>query len=280
MVRSGRESESHGIVRQALLDVRKRPDHRSEMTSQLLMGEVVRRLARDRSGGWWRVENHADGYRGWVRAWGLRPATRAEAGRWERHARGAIRKVFVAVRTQPGRGPVIARLWWNSRVVSGTRTGNAVPVLLPDGAAGWVGHDEVASGPRAVPSIRDRVLDLLGSPYLWGGRSPAGLDCSGFVQLLHAERGRALPRDAGDQHRACRRIPKLGRARIGDLLFFEARPGVVAHVGVWVGGGLFAHARGTVILSSLDPKSSLYDMDLAGQFRGVGRPGPAPRRRP
>jgi len=270
--RPKRAPDSHGIVCQSLLDVRVRPDHRSEMSSQLLLGEVVRRLGRDRSGGWWRVENRADGYRGWVRAWGLRVADADEADRWERHAKARIRRVFVAVRTRPRGGELLARLWWNSRVVAGPKSAGAVPLMLPDGVAGWVRADEVGVGMRDVPSITDRVLDLLGTPYLWGGRSPAGFDCSGFVQMLHAERGRSLPRDASDQHRTTSPVYGLKRARIGDLVFFKGSPRSVSHVGVWVGGGLFAHARGTVALSSLDPRSSLYDKDLAAQFSGVGRP--------
>jgi len=219
-----------------------------------------------------RVENRADGYRGWVRAWGLRVADADEADRWDRHAKARIRRVFVAVRTLPRGGRLLARLWWNSRVVAGPKSAGAAPVMLPDGVAGWVRADEVGVGVRDVPTIPDRVLDLLGTPYLWGGRSPAGFDCSGFVQMLLAERGRSLPRDASDQHRACSRVSGPRSARIGDLLFFESRPRSVSHVGVWVGDGLFVHARGTVALSSLDPKSSLYDKDLGAQFSGFGRP--------
>lgn len=112
----------------------------------------------------------------------------------------------------------------------------------------------------------------MGAPYLWGGRSPAGMDCSGFVQQVMAERGMALPRDAEDQIRVSRPIRPSESARLGDLVCFGAPGRRGAHIGIYLGGGYFAHARGRVALGSLDPDNQLCDNELTDQYRGICRP--------
>jgi cell wall-associated NlpC family hydrolase len=124
-----------------------------------------------------------------------------------------------------------------------------------------------------------RVRDLLGVPYLWGGRTPAGMDCSGFVQLLLEEQGCRLPRDAADQERSSRRLGLRDRLRAGDLVFFGPARAPAAHVGVLLGGGYYAHARGMVRINSLKPDNPLYDNVLSNQFRGLRRPRTGARKR-
>jgi cell wall-associated NlpC family hydrolase len=269
----------HGVVALSALDVRRRPDHRSELLSQFLLGETVRVLAGGPDEPWWRVRSQFDDYEGWVRRWGIVPAAAARVRRWSRLARARVVALFAEVRTAPGAGGLVAPLFWQSRVIAGRVRAGHRPVELPDGRRGWVVGAALAPEGR-VPRLADRLLDLLGIPYLWGGRTPAGLDCSGFVQLLLAEQGMLLPRDAADQHRACRRLAARDVAEPGDLVFFAPRGGRVAHVGLWLGDGAFVHSRGTVRIGSLDPRSPFYENELAAQLRGFGRPvgAPGPRR--
>ena len=81
---------THAVVAHPSLDLRPRPDHRAELGSQLLMGEVVRVLAAAGAGAWLRVRNQADGYEGWVRAWGLVPCGAARARRWQASAQWLV----------------------------------------------------------------------------------------------------------------------------------------------------------------------------------------------
>jgi len=100
-------------------------------------------------------------------------------------------------------------------------------------------------GERAVALARAE----LGVPYVWGGESPSGFDCSGLVQYVYARLGVALPRVAADQYTAGRHIPR-SELRAGDLVFFDH----LGHVGIYMGGGRFIHAphTGTVVqISSL-----------------------------
>jgi len=260
------------VVRLSSLDVRLRPDHASEMGSQLLMGEVVRVLRRGPGDRWNQVQNLSDGYRGWVRTWGLEPVTPAKRRAWERRAIGRPLRAWLEVREGPGRGALVTPLPWGARVIPGRRQGRFRRVLLPDGGQGWVVASGLGVGRREVPGLEHRLADLMGVPYLWGGRTPAGLDCSGLVQLVLAEQGIRLPRDAADQERRTRRLAPGERARVGDLAFFGTPRGPASHVGVLIGGGRYAHARGRVTVNHLLPGNLLYDKALGAQFRGVRRP--------
>jgi len=261
-----------GIVTIAALDLRAAPDHKSELASQLLLGETVRCLRARRTGDWWEVESRIDGDRGWLRTWGIRPVGEPEVRAWERTAAGRIRALAVEGRQSPARGRLVTPLYWMSRVVPGEQKGTWRRIVLPDGRRVWVPARAVATaaGMRR-PRLTDRIDSLAGAPYLWGGRTPSGIDCSGFTQLALAEQGWLLPRDAEEQWRSSLRIASRDQVRAGDLLFFARRGEEVSHVGIWLGSGRYAHARGVIRIANLDPGKPLYDKALHAQFRGFGR---------
>ena len=263
---------SCGVVVLAALDVRPRPEHRAELVSQLLLGETVRVLASPRGGEWLRVRNDADGYAGWVRSWGLRRASPARIRRWRGLAGGRVVVSFGEVRADPRGGHLLTPVFWNARLIAGRRRGSVRRVELPDGRRGWIHARAVASRSRPTPLI-GRIRSLLGTPYLWGGRTPHGFDCSGFVQQLVWEQGLALPRDAHDQFRLTRRGLEPGDLKPGDLVFF-GRPGArIGHVGMALGGGYYVHCRGWVRVNSLERGNRFCDNELIDQIRGFGRPG-------
>jgi hypothetical protein len=260
-----------GVVSIAALDLRRLPDHRSEMRSQLLLGERVRILTRTPHGRWARVENASDRYRGWVRTWGLLEMPEDQAQDWERRAQGRVAVPMAEVRAHPGAGAMLTPVFWNSRVAVTERSGAHRQIELPDGRRGWVGAGALRSARRPAGTLVSLLSRFEGVPYLWGGRTPLAFDCSGFVQQVLCARNVPLPRDADEQFRFCEPVTAR-RARPGDLVFF-GRPGTrVGHVGILRGGGLFVHARGTVHIGSLDPHQTLYDQELAATVRGFGRP--------
>jgi cell wall-associated NlpC family hydrolase len=266
---------THGVVCLAALDVRRRPGHTSEMRTQLLLGEVVRIVRRAVGGTWCLVRNEADGYRGWVRAWGLVEVSARRAAAWHRRATARVTRTWAEARIDRGHGALVSPLVWGGRLIPGRARGRFRPVELPDGRRGWVDSSALAIGRSRPPDMISRARDLLGIPYLWGGRTPSGMDCSGLSQLLLGEQGVRIPRDAAQQERAARR---LGRdlPRVGDLAFFGRPRGPAAHVAVLLGGGYYIHSRGRVRINSLDPSNPLYDSALMGQFRGLRRPVSGP----
>lgn len=258
------------VVSLPALDLRTEPRHGAEMGSQLLMGETVRVLRTAAGTGWARVRNDADGYTGWVREWGLVRASATRVARWRRMARGRLALPMALARAEAGRGPAVSPLFLGGCFIVGRARGGHAPVELPDGRRGWV--EATALAGRARPRVEDRVLSLLGVPYLWGGRTPAGYDCSAFVQQVLLEQGLSLPRDAKDQIRACDPVAVTHPERPGDLVFFARPSEKASHVGVALGGGYYAHARGRVAIASMDPDNPLCDKDLLPQFLGWFRP--------
>jgi cell wall-associated NlpC family hydrolase len=122
--------------------------------------------------------------------------------------------------------------------------GRWMQVILPDRRTAWIQRSDVNPGPK--PLTIEQSIDLakrfLGLPYLWGGRSSYGYDCSGFTQMLLRSRGINMPRDA-DLQAAWEGAEVVGREdlRAGDLLFFGASPDKVTHTGMYIGGGEFIH---------------------------------------
>jgi gamma-D-glutamyl-L-lysine dipeptidyl-peptidase len=261
-----------GVISLAALDLRRRPDHKSELTSQLLLGEVVRVLETSKDGRWWRIENQVDRYRGWIRTWGVVAATAGAARAWESEARAQVRVSHADLRSARSGGRLVSPLFWQGRLIAGPVRGGMRPAELPDGRRGWVDAAAVVIGSRARIGIADRIRELLGVPYLWGGRTPSGLDCSSFVQLVLGEQGIRLPRDADDQCSACDPLPDSKTLRAGDLVFFGVPRRSIGHVGLALGNGAYAHARGCVRINSLASGNPLFDKELFGQVRAFGRP--------
>jgi gamma-D-glutamyl-L-lysine dipeptidyl-peptidase len=268
------------VVSIAALDVRLRPAHRSELGSQLLLGEVVRVLSASRDGLWWRIENEADRYRGWVRNWGLVPATAARAARWRARATARVIRASVEATATPRGGSLVSPLFLNSRLIPGGASAGWRRLELPDGRRGWVPAASVAIGAGRRIDLVSRIRGLLGVPYFWGGRTAAGFDCSGFTQQVLAEQGIALPRDAWQQFRTSSPLRNGETLRTGDLIFFGNPGQRPSHVGIALGGGYYAHARGRVLVGSLEPRNPLCDKRLLDQLIAARRPVPGAFDRP
>lgn len=269
---------AHAVVSLAALDVRRTPSHRAELGSQLLLGEGVRIAARRDGGRWVQVEGE-DGYGGWARAWGLVEAPAARVAGWRRRATARVSAALAEVHTEPhGRGALVSPLFLNARLIAGRARSGHVPVELPDGRRGFVPAAALAAPRTPPPPLIDRVRSLLGVPYLWGGRTPAGFDCSGFTQQVLAEQGVAIPRDARHQYRSARRLGRDETPCEGDLIFFASPGEAVGHVGLGLGGLWFAHCRGRVRVNSADPANQLCDNELQPTIRGWRRPHAAPAR--
>jgi gamma-D-glutamyl-L-lysine dipeptidyl-peptidase len=264
------------VVTTAALDLRRRPSHRAELGSQLLLGELALLERRSPDGLWWRVRG-PDGYPGWARSWGLRLLDPRQAARWRRQAHAVLQVPYAVVRRGPGRGGIVTPAYLHSRLLPLEARGAWQAVELPGGERGWIERRHLRGWGPARRRLGERIGQLLGTPYLWGGRTAMALDCSGFVQMVLMDELGPLPRDAHDQWLAARRLPRGARRRAGDLVFFARPGGRVGHVGVLLDTDTYAHARGTVHLSSLDPCNKIYDKELADTVRGFGRPSRAPR---
>jgi hypothetical protein len=251
----------HGYARAGIVPVRIDASETSEMVTQLLLGETVGVL--DESERWLRVRADHDAYEGWVgrsqvaemgpaehRAWTLHPERRRSPHQTYRVGNG------LDGLTVPAGAHVV--------VTSGG-------IDLPNGS--WDAHRERFT--LTEHAILDTALNFRGTPYLWGGRTDTGIDCSGFVQLVFALHGYSLPRDAWQQRAFAEpSAADLSGSEAGDILYFSYDGIGTQHVGFHLGDGLVLHASGTVCIHNIEPARRsmsryLFNERLAGSLVAV-----------
>ena len=270
-----------GLVTVSVASARELPSHKAEMATQLLLGESAR--VWKQKGRWFQIET-ADGYRCWLEGGTFVRSGPAEVRRWNESPLLFVTALEECVREtpQPDAPPV-------TDVVLGCRLqriGDAVDwfrVALPDGRAGYLPKRAAtdlaqwqAGRQPTADNIERTAKQFLGRPYLWGGNTPRGLDCSGFTKLVFALNGIELKRNAGQQAEQGVEVPldrNLSQLRKGDLVFFGHRargnrPERITHVGIYLGDKQFIHASQRVRINSLDPASPLCD---AERLRGLLR---------
>lgn len=180
---------------------------------------------------------------------------------------GKITGNYVNVRTQGSlSGSVIARLNWNDTVTVLDKENGWYKIKLSDGREGWVFGEYLSvrsssntSRGEVDRSLVDKLIDFaksfVGTPYVYGGATPKGFDCSGFVQYVFKNYGFDLPRTANEQATVGEKVSYDSLVR-GDLVFFTTLgSSVINHVGIYIGNGEFINSssgRGKVIISPLD----------------------------
>lgn len=210
--------------------------------SQALLGHRLHVLRED---GPWLHCRSGDGYLGWIHRGYLRLLTESEARKWE-SGEGGRRYTSLGARAVADDGSPLVPLPWGSRVVGDGRGG----VRLPDGREGRVEGELVSEEERGTrfplrsEAIVRTALEWIGAPYVWGGLTMAGVDCSGLVQLVFRMHGLELPRDSDQQ---AGRGEALGADDPsvflpGDLIFFAERSARISHVAISMGGSRIVHA--------------------------------------
>jgi len=265
-----------GICHVGVAPIRKSNNSSSEQVTQILYGESFDALQTLED--WVRIRLHADCYIGWV--------SRNQVSLFSENGFAEYRslpKVYVAAKVlplfeEPRKDSVAIReTVFSSPIAVLDDQGDFVKVKLPDGLSAYVEKAGIInSSPVKNFSVRDLLAmaqTFRGTSYVWGGRSPKGFDCSGFVQTVFRSSGVELPRDADRQFVAGKSVGrKLSNLLPGDLLFFSYDGKKVSHVALYIGENKnFIHSSGFVRVNSFDPKRADFNKKLYSTFIGACR---------
>lgn len=235
-----------GICALTVIPVRGEASDKSEMVSQLLFGETWTQLAEEEK--WIRIRIDADGYEGWI----------------DRKQAHFCDKAL----------PNVQSAHTLELVQSATSKDRHVPLVLGSPLRDYDGmnfkllkerfvYNGQATDPERLPGdssmISKIAMKYLGAPYLWGGRNPFGIDCSGLSQVVFKVAGYQLPRDAWQQAAEGSVVDFAHLAKAGDLAFFDNEEGRITHVGIMLEPGKIIHASGRVRIDKLD-QQGIYDV--------------------
>ncbi|HEB62228.1 MAG TPA: hypothetical protein ENI82_03655 [Bacteroidetes bacterium] len=233
---------NYGICQLSTIALRSTAFHKSEMISQILFGETVEILVK--KGAWLKVRCTWDNYIGWIDAKQIHLISEADFDYFEENYAysfalvqpAAAEEFFLSI-TIGARLPDFDGLQFKLANTQYTFSGQAVfPV------------DIKASSELIVKLARK----YLHAPYLWGGRSPMGIDCSGLSQMIYKIAGINIPRDADQQVGVGELVDFMEESRPGDLAFFENKKGRISHVGIIISENEIIHSHGKVRIDKLD----------------------------
>ncbi|NVO19342.1 MAG: C40 family peptidase [Bacteroidetes bacterium] len=233
-----------GIICKSIVPVWSEPSWRSEMVTQLLFGESYEIM--DEKDGWLLVSGTADHYEGWING-GM--SSLIDTSYYEKMISKDAFKVdeIVAKATNLKDNTTI-------HLVKGSLLPLLNEGIVDLGSNTFQFHGSYSAFPKQpdISKLESEALSYLNAPYLWGGRSPFGIDCSGFVQMVYRNCGINLPRDARQQVELGDIISFISETVKGDLAFFENTAGTIIHVGILLGDNKIIHASGSVRIDAID----------------------------
>jgi len=237
-MKNSMKNDSFCYAYSGIVPLRKDHTDASEMVTQMLLGETAKVL--NITERWVEVTCDFDDYSGWVNKNQVRFLTQTEFEQWTNDTRrnpSAYYNFFIE-----GSGAELFVPVGASVIIEGEN------VILPDG------RYSLNTKPNQLKQrdLLDTARQFLGVPYLWGGRTDSGIDCSGFIQTVYSLHGYKLPRDSRDQaHVAKIETDNIDLANRGDIIYFNTTGEHINHVGFYIGEGLLLHASGNVKINNI-----------------------------
>lgn len=228
---------SYGFCHLSVIPVRETPSDLSQMTTQLLFGDVFEVL--DKKDNWLQIQNAHDNYVGWID---------------EKQQITLSEEEFNTHKNT---------LFTNAKSGELILNGELYPLLpaslFPSESSFEIGDFSFETSMKLLPFSENRsdeissiALSYLNAPYLWGGKTPFGIDCSGFTQSVYKIAGIKLKRDASQQATQGETLSFLSEAKVGDLVFFDNEEERITHVGILLDDNKIIHASGKVRIDTVD----------------------------
>lgn len=279
-------SKMFAVARNSVINIRSKPKHSAELGTQGLLGMSLKVL--DKKGDFYRIQT-PDNYISWVDKGGITRMNKSEFDTWN-----SSKKIIFAQNF----GYVYANESKDSKIISDITLGGLLQyvsesntfykVKYPDNRTGFIKKNEgiiydswLTNLKSNQNNIENIAKSMDGFPYLWGGTSSKGMDCSGFTKMVYLMNGFIIPRDASQQINAGKTVDidlDFKDLEKGDLLFFGKKATAekkqrVTHVGIWLGNDKmeFIHSSGNVHLSSMDHNQANFDEFNKNRYLGSKR---------
>ena len=277
---------TYAIVTNSVANIRSKPKHSGELATQAILGMALKVLKIN--GDFYLVQS-PDGYISWVDHGGVTLLTDEQFTSWNNLPKVIFTSTYGFVYQEPNNElNKVGDIVLGGQLLLLDENTDYYKVQYPDKREGYLKksesnlYDTWLKQVQASGSLLELYAkELLGVPYLWGGTSTKGMDCSGFTKTVYLMNGLVIPRDASQQIMAGKNVDadlNFSNLEKGDLMFFgkkatDSTRQRVTHVGIWLdnGQGEFIHASGRVKLGSIDPESTLYDQHNSNRYLGSRR---------
>ena len=230
-----------GISILSIVPIRSEANNRSEMTTQLIFGEHYKILESKKK--WSKIQIAHDKYVGWISNNQIHKINKDEYEKLEKEIPTLSTDILDIIEGDNHQPIVI---------------GSVLPTYKSDHALinnkMYKFNGKKTQGFSQKKHLINNALIFLNAPYLWGGRTPFGIDCSGFTQIIYRLQGIKIPRDAYQQADLGTPLNFIEESEEGDLAFFNNNEGKIVHVGLIMKNNQIIHASGKVRIDKIDQK--------------------------
>ncbi len=272
------EGMTTAVINISAANLRSNPKHSAELATQATLGTVVNVLKKE--GDWYLIQT-PDKYLAWVDPGGIQLMNESQITEWKTSDKIMYTNTYGHAFNSIDADNRISDVVAGSILKLVDSDDTHFKIEFPDGRQAYILKDEaqeyetwLSSLDYTSESLIETSKTLMGVPYLWGGTSTKGVDCSGYTKTIYFLNGMVIPRDASQQVHAGKPIDSIAdfsKLEKGDLLFFgrkasETTSEKVVHVGMWIGDNQFIHSSEMVRISSVDKESPNYDAYNVGRY--------------